>query len=58
MIPGCSAIGQYPNLSLGLPIAGSAKSATIKVFARKMVKTQLMPRKTLRLAKFPNNTTN
>lgn len=58
MIPGCSAIGQYPNLSVGLPITRSAKSATIKIFAKKAAKVQVVPRKGMRLAKFPINTTN
>lgn len=55
MIPGVGANGQYPNLSAGLPIARSAKSVTIKVMPTKAVKIQLRPRKTLRLAKFPNS---
>ncbi len=58
MIPGAGANGQYPNLSLGLPIARSGKSATVKIVARKAAKVQVVPRKSVRLAKFPINTTN
>lgn len=57
MIPGAGAIGQFPNLSIGLPIARSGKSVTIKIRPTKKASVRLQPRKLIRLAKFPNSST-
>ncbi len=53
MIPGAGPNGVYPNQSLGLPIPRSAKSATIKIFPRKLANVRLQPRKTMKLNKYP-----
>lgn len=55
MIPGGGPNGVYPNHSLGLPIAPSAKAVTVRIFAKHAVKPKPRPRWTIRNVKFPNN---
>lgn len=55
MIPGAGAIGQYPNLSLGLPLSRAGRSATVKIFPKYKATARIQPLKLMKLTKFPQS---
>lgn len=55
MIPGTSAIGQFPNLALGLPVLDRAKSATPNVTPTKQANPRVEPTFEARLANYPRD---
>lgn len=55
MIPGGGAIGQFPNVALGLPILDRAKSATPSIRPTKEANPHVEPTMQPKLANYPRD---